>query len=105
MILLTKDLFLYDTDTFGMDGWGTNHQESIDYDENSGWYYHVWIGSYHSEYEDVNEDYPLEVIKTFNTIGECRDFISKLQDNLANIEKAQDVLENWSCCMGDLKDE
>ena len=92
MILLTKDLQLYDTDTFGMDGWGTNHQDSIDYDDN-GWYYHVWVGSYHSEYEDINEDYPLDVIKTFDTVEECQAFVSRLQNTLDDIKKAQELLD------------
>lgn len=92
MILITKDLQVYDTDTFGMDGWGTNSQESIDcYD--GKWYYHVWVGSYHSDYEDVSDDYPLDVIKTFNTLEEAQDFWLKVFGELLSIEKKQRIIE------------
>lgn len=92
MILITRDLQIYDTDTFGMDGWGTNSQESIDFADGK-WYYHVWVGSYHSDYEDVSEDYPLDVIKTFNTLEEAQDFWLKVFGELLNIEKKQRILE------------
>lgn len=92
MILITKDLQVYDTDTFGMDGWGTNSQESIDYHDGK-WYYHVWVGSYRSDYEDVSENYPLDVIKTFNTLEEAQDFWLKVFGELLNIEKKQRILE------------
>lgn len=92
MILITRDLQIYDTDTFGMNGWGTNHQESIDY-KNDGWYYHIWVGSYRSDYEDVNEDFSLDVIKTFDTLENAQDFWLKVFGELLNIEKKQRILE------------
>ena len=88
MILITRDLQIYDTDTFGMQGWGTNHQESIDC-FNGKWYYHVWVGSYRSDYEDVDVDYPLDVIKTFDTLEEAQDFVLRMMEALLRIERDQ----------------
>lgn len=96
MILLTKDLQLYDTKTYGMDSWGSSSQVNIDR-KRKNWYIHSWVAG-NEWVEDYNEDIKLDVIKEFKNIEEVKKYIDALQESLKDIEEQEKILNEWDGC-------
>lgn len=87
MILLTKNFALYDTETFGMETWGSSSQKSLEF-KRKNWYIHYWQGG-NNWIDDYNEDIKLDVIKTFSDVESCCEFFLSVFNQLKDIDMEQ----------------
>ena len=70
-----KEVHLYSPDTYGMETWGTNDQDSITY-KRKYWYISSWSAG--NEWVDDREyDYKLNVVKSTTHVFEIMNYVEE----------------------------
>ena len=97
MVLITKNLEVYDEATFGMDTWGNPyHQYSLE-KARKNWYIKTWHPSCEGAIEyDVVDKIKLDVIKEFENYDEAISWLSRM---IGVIKEDKEEWEHFERCM------
>lgn len=85
---------LLSPDTYGMETWGTNSQETLE-KKYKHWYTSLWVGGYHSS-DDYLEEHKLSVVLETTDISEIVVYLFKHKAKCLN-----DILDSYKKIVDD----